>query len=233
MFRHDFQAGSDGETQHRNKGILESDPVYVVVAGTTDKLACRLVASNEKIKNMRIDSGARRNLLGSTSTFGFGRWFDVVADEPPAEPARCDVPNRKAGTSRQGSRYRWKIHFAGHEQVLETLPNAPRVLTRPPVELEWSEPRRQLSGALIGGIQFRNESHRPRSRWRINPPVHTIQFTGLSRCRYGLFNLCYPRRACPRVQPSPLIAPVGICTTRKELGAGLPWMTTEKRAWDP
>src|SRR5258708_33250263 len=113
MSRDDFQAGSDSETQHGNKGVLESDAVYVVVTGATDKLACGLVASQEKIKNMRIDSGARRNLLGSTSPHGLGRWFDIVANEPPAEPARCDVLNRKEWTSFQGSRYRWKIHFVG------------------------------------------------------------------------------------------------------------------------
>ena len=83
MFRDDFQPGSHGKTQHGNKGILESDAVYVVVTGATDKLACGLVASEEKIKNMRIDSSARRNLLGGTSPFGFGRWFDIVANEPP------------------------------------------------------------------------------------------------------------------------------------------------------
>src|ERR1700682_6028739 len=180
MSRDDFEASSDSETQHGNKGILESDAVYVIVTGATDKLACDLVASEEKIKNMRIDSGARLNLLGSTSPFGFGRWFDIVANEPPAEPARCDFLNRKEWTSCQGSRYRWKIHFVGGAQVLKTLHNAPRAFTRLPVELEWSKPLDQLFGALIGGIQFGNESHRPRSRWRINSGGHTIKFTGLS-----------------------------------------------------
>jgi hypothetical protein len=81
--RDDFQPGSDGETHHWNKGILESDPVYVVVTGTTDQLACGLVASDEKIKSVRIDSDVRPNLRGSTSPFGFRRWLDIVADEDP------------------------------------------------------------------------------------------------------------------------------------------------------
>ena len=36
MSRYDFEPGSDGETEHGNKGILESDAVYVVVTGATD-----------------------------------------------------------------------------------------------------------------------------------------------------------------------------------------------------
>src|SRR5437899_3151680 len=125
--RDDFEPRSDGETQHGNKGVLESDSVHVVVAGATDKLSCGLVAGEEKIKNLRMDSSARRNLLGSTSPFGFGRWFDIVANEPPAKPARCDLLNRKERMSGQGFRYRWKIHFISGAEVLKTLPNAPRV----------------------------------------------------------------------------------------------------------
>src|ERR1700686_4881438 len=116
MCRDDFEASSNRESQHGNKRILESDAVYVIATGATDKLARGLVASKEKIKNMRIDQGARRNLLGSTCPFGFGRWFDIVANEPPAEPARCDFLNRQAWTICQGSRYRWKIHFVGDAQ---------------------------------------------------------------------------------------------------------------------
>src|SRR5438067_1554434 len=37
MSREGFQPGSNGEAQHGNKGILESDAVYVVVTGATDK----------------------------------------------------------------------------------------------------------------------------------------------------------------------------------------------------
>src|SRR5438105_15857724 len=95
MAHDDFESCSDGETQHGDEGIPVSDAVYIVVTGATDELACGLVAGEEKIKNTRIDSGARRNLFGSTSPSGFGRWFDVVANEPPAEPARCDVLNGK------------------------------------------------------------------------------------------------------------------------------------------
>src|SRR6266852_5988863 len=99
MSREDFQPGSDGETQYGNKRVPESDAVYVVVTGATDQLACGLVASEEKIQNMRIDARARRNLPGSANPFGFGRWFYKVANEPAAEPARRDVLNRKEVTS--------------------------------------------------------------------------------------------------------------------------------------
>ena len=70
MSRHDFQPSSDGETQHGNKRILETHAVYVVIAGATDQLARGLVASEEKVKNTRIYSGAWRNLLGRTSPLG-------------------------------------------------------------------------------------------------------------------------------------------------------------------
>jgi len=178
MSRDNFQPRSDGETQQGNKRIPESDAVYVVVTGETDKLACGLVAGEEKIENMRINPNAGRNLLGSTSPFGFGRWFDIVANEPLAEPARCDVLNRTASARCQGSRHRREVHFVGDAQVVKTLTNAPGVLTGFPVELDWSKPIGQLFGALVGGIQFGNEPLRPGSRRRISSLGHTIQFTG-------------------------------------------------------
>src|SRR5206468_9275993 len=93
VLRQDLQPRSHGETNNWSEGILESDAIDVVVSGAMDELTRLVVAGEEPIENGRIGLCARPDLPGCTGSSRFGRGFDVVANEPAAEPARFDVLN--------------------------------------------------------------------------------------------------------------------------------------------
>ena len=95
MLRQDLEPRSDCETNNWNEGIFESDAVDVVVPGAMNELTCLVVTAEEPIENGRIDLCARPDLPGCTGSSRFGRGFDVVANEPAAEPARFDALNQR------------------------------------------------------------------------------------------------------------------------------------------
>jgi hypothetical protein len=131
----DLQTCSDRETKPWNKGVLESDTVYVVLPCVEDQLASLAVAAEEPFENGRFDLCAGRNLFRRPGPSRAGRGLDIVANEPSAEPARRDLRNHSERTSRQRTRHRRKVHLVGDTQVLETLSDAPLVSTRLPVQL--------------------------------------------------------------------------------------------------
>ena len=56
---HDLQAGSDGETQQRDKGIPESNAIDVIGARPVDQIARDIVAPEKQVEHGRVDLPGR------------------------------------------------------------------------------------------------------------------------------------------------------------------------------
>src|SRR6266496_296356 len=161
VLRQDLQPRSHGETNNWSEGIFESDAIDVVVSGAMNELTCLMVAAEEPIENGRIDLCARPDLPGCAGSSRFGRGFDVVANEPAAEPARLDVLNPRELSTHQRIRDRLQVFPVGEVQVFEALANAPHARSRSPVELPRSKRFRERGRALVGGIELGNQTDAP------------------------------------------------------------------------
>ena len=161
VLRQDFEPCSDRETNQRNKRILESDSVDVVVSCAMHEFTRLTVAAEEPIENIRVHFHTGRNRLRCTGPSGLGRRFDVVANKPLGEPPRRDVLNHGEWTFHQRIGYRAKVHLVGNMQVFKALTDAPLAWTRLPVKLLWSQRLRDRRRALVGGVEYGNQTDAP------------------------------------------------------------------------
>lgn len=133
--RQNLQPRSDGETNHWNEGIRESDAVDVVLPGVIDELTCLLVAAEKSIENGQLDLRTGPDLLRRTDRFHVGRGLNEASNEPAAEPARGDGLNHDRLTIHQRARHRHHVLFVGNAEVFDALANTPYTWSRVPVEL--------------------------------------------------------------------------------------------------
>ena len=113
MRRKKFQARSDGETNHWNEGIRESDAVDVVAPGAIDEVTSLLVAVEKSIENSQVDLWSRPDLFRRTDPVRFGRGLDEASNEPAPEPARRDVLSLTVRPIHQRARHRCQVLFVG------------------------------------------------------------------------------------------------------------------------
>lgn len=88
VLRQNLEPCSDSETNYRHEWILEPDPVDVIVPKAIDQLTRPAVAVEKAIQDSGFYVSAGLALLRRTRSFRSGRRFDVVANEPTAEPTR-------------------------------------------------------------------------------------------------------------------------------------------------
>src|ERR1700693_3429956 len=123
-----------------------------------------MIANQEPIQNGRFDLWAGPDLPRRADPFHFGRWLDVVANEPAAEPAGCDFLNNGWVTTLQRSRHRSQVHLVSDIQVFKALANAPFVWTKPPVELLWRQCLGERDCTVVGRVELGNQTQAP--GWR-------------------------------------------------------------------
>src|SRR4029077_14734260 len=124
-----------------------------------------MVADQEPIQNRRFDLQAGPDLPRRAGPFRFGRGLDVVANEPAAEPAWCDLLNDDGLTTLQRSRHRSQIHLISDVQVLKTLADAPFVWATPPVDLLWRQRLGERDRAVVGGVELGSQTQAPGGRY--------------------------------------------------------------------
>src|SRR5687768_13551578 len=147
-----------------NKGIPESNAVDVAGLRALDDLPGIVVAAKEPIENRRVRSGPRSNRLRCTGTFRLRRRFDVVANEPSAEPPRRDLLDYGGWMSRQRARDRGEVLVVGDAQVFEALADAPLARTWRPGKLVRRQPLGQRRPPLVVGVEFGDQPEAP--GWR-------------------------------------------------------------------
>ncbi len=170
----DFQTCSDRETNHWNEWVPESDAIDVVVPCALNQLTCPMVAPEKPIENRGVDLCAGPDLPRRAS-FRSGRRFDVVANEPLAEPTWCDVLNHSEWMTNQRARYRRAVHLVGDVQVFEALANAPLARPRRPVELLWRQRLGERGCAFVGGVELGNQTQAPGRRYFVKLRGHVAQ----------------------------------------------------------
>ena len=175
VLRQDLQPRSDCETKQRNEGILESDAIDVVVRCAMREYSHPVVATEEPIENGRVDLCAGRDRLRRSGPSGLGRRFDVVANEPLAEPSWGDVLNHGVWATHQRIRNRSKVHLVRVVQVFKALADAPLAWTWLPVKLVWSERLRQSGRARVGGVELGRQTETPGGRCFVNVRGHVPQ----------------------------------------------------------
>jgi len=134
-----------------------------------------MVADQEPIQNGRFDLLAGPDLPRRADPFHFGRGLDVVANEPAAEPAWCDLLNDDGLTTLQRSRNRSQIHLVSDVKVFKALTNAPFVWATPPVELLWRQRLGERDCTVVGGVELGNQAQAPGGRYFVKLGGHVSQ----------------------------------------------------------
>ena len=94
--------------------------------------------------------------------FRGGRRFNVVANEPAAEPARRDLVDDRGRLAVKGMADGRQVHVIGHTQMVEALAHAPFARSWLPVELRRREPGDEPRRPLIGVVDFGEQPASPR-----------------------------------------------------------------------
>ncbi len=160
-----------------NERISEPDAVDIVVTGVTGEFAGGLVATQKTVENRSFDSRAWHNLLWRRSALALWRRFDIAANKPASEPPRRDFLYGRDRSACQRSRDRRQVGFIGDTEMFKALPHTPGTGHRLPVELLRAEPSNQFLGALISGIEFGDQSNRPRRKGSTDLGSHRPKYT--------------------------------------------------------
>lgn len=158
MTADDFESRTDSETKYWNKRILESDAIYVVSAGATDRFTHCLVAGPEAFEDGEFDSRLGHNFLGRPRAFSLGRGLDKAANKPAGQPSRLYLLHGSDRFAFQSCRERRQIDFIRDAQMLQALPDTPCTLGGPPVELLNRERAHQFAGPAIGIVELAHQA---------------------------------------------------------------------------
>ncbi len=177
VLRDDFEARTDGEAQHWNKGVPESDPVHIIFACPPDQRPRVFIAAEKHLQDRGLHSLRRLDLPRCSGAAPIRIRRNVIANEPAAGPGQTEFLHPTALPSLQRPGYCRQIDEVRDLEMVHALTYAPCAMPGLPIELFEAQSLRDRLCSSISGLQLRNQSQRPSRQSRIAGCRHLVRIS--------------------------------------------------------